>query len=114
MKLRLIIPTIAACGASIAWGQSIPFPGPGMVHTIGCSGTVVALLTSATSWTVDACFNPSNNTIVTYGGGAGGSAANSAGTPGAGGASGGVSISTNVGLTASSLIGISIGAAGAG
>src|SRR5215467_14464855 len=97
-------------------------PLPGLTSALAMRGRAAAYgsgsitLTSGTSWTVPANFDPTKNTIECYGGGGGGGmGATAAVAPGGGGGGGGggaYSSIANLALAPGAVIPISIGAAG--
>jgi hypothetical protein len=90
----------------------------GVSVTMGHTTTTVTYLTASTTWTVPANWNNSSNTIETIGGGGGGggggtSNTTNSGAGGGGGGGGAYSIATNVTLTPSAQVTVSVGAGGA-
>lgn len=76
----------------------------------------IHVLTSGSSWSVPSDFNPSSNTIHLFGGGGGGANGYSTvgKTGGGGGGGGGYTRATNVALTPSGSVAITVGGGGAG
>lgn len=94
----------AVTTANIAQHPSAPFP-PYTLQALSPGFSNMQVFTASGTWTVPTCVTKARVTVVGGGGGGGGS-------QGSGGAGGGVAIDIISGLTAGSVIDVTIGAAG--
>jgi hypothetical protein len=110
MKRLAALLVSLALTASLAFSQSLPFPGPGGVSS-SCSTADVYLTTGTTTWTVPSCWNVVN--VECIGAGGSGTASEALTVNASGGAGGTWAKATNVAVTPAANLTVQVGAGGA-